>query len=244
MRTKTLLVAAAALAATVISSEAQTVYSANIVGYVNQTLTGNSAFTLITPPLQGTNKTASIESLMPALDAGDTVYIWTGNGYYSSTYEGGPDGFLTPPLSWVDQFNNVTNSPSITLGQGFFYSTQSGNQETNTFTGTVITTNSIPLAGNSAFTLVGSTPPIAGSLESTNFNLPLDAGDTIYVWNGNGYYSSSYEGGIDGFLNPPNDWVDQFNNVTNAPVVTVGQGFFYSTQSGNAATWNQNFIVQ
>ena len=35
MRTKTLLTAAAALAATVISSEAQTVFSANVVGYAN-----------------------------------------------------------------------------------------------------------------------------------------------------------------------------------------------------------------
>jgi hypothetical protein len=244
MRTKTLLVAAAALAATVISSEAQTVYSANVVGYVNQTLAGNSAFTLITPPLQGSNKTASVESLMPCLDAGDTVYIWTGSGYYSSTYYGGPDGFLTPPLDWIDQFNITTNSPSVTMGQGFYYSTQSGNQETNTFTGTVITTNSIALAGNSAFTLVGSTPPIAGSLESTNFNLPFDAGDTIYVWTGNSYYSSTYYGGPDGFLTPPLDWIDQNNVTTNAPVVTVGQGFFYSTQSGNAATWNQNFIIQ
>jgi hypothetical protein len=245
MRTKTLLIAATALAATVISSEAQ-VYSANIVGYVNQTLTGNSAFTLITAPLQGTNglNTSTVESLMPALDAGDAVYIWTGNGYYSSTYFGGPDGFLTPPNDWIDQNNVTTNSPSVALGQGFFYSTQSGNQETNTFIGTVVLTNSLPLTGNSAFTLVSSTPPIGGSLESTNFNLPLDAGDAIYVWTGNGYYSSTYFGGPDGFLSPPNDWIDQNNVTTNAPVVSVGQGFFYSTQSGNAETWNQSLIVQ
>ena len=41
MRTKTLLIAAAALVATVISSEAQTVYSANVVGYYNVPIGGN-----------------------------------------------------------------------------------------------------------------------------------------------------------------------------------------------------------
>jgi hypothetical protein len=240
MRTKTLLIAAAVLAATVISSEAQ-VYSANIVGYASTVLPGSGAFTMINAPLQGTNN--SVESLMPALDAGDTVFIWTGAGYYSSTYFGGPDGFLSPPNDWIDQNSVTTNSPVVALGQGFFYETGSGNQETNTFSGTVVLSNSVPLAGSGAFSLVASTAPISGSLESTNFNLPLDAGDTVFIWTGNGYYSSTYFGGPDGFLSPPNDWIDQNSVTTNAPNVTVGQGFFYETGSGNAETWNQNLIV-
>jgi len=129
------------------------------------------------------------------------------------------------------------------MGQGFFYSTQSGNKETNTFVGTVVLTNQIPLTGAGAFTMVGSTPPIGGSLESTNFSLPLDAGDTVYIWTGNAYYSSTYFGGPDGFLTAPNDWIDQNSVTTNAPVVSVGQGFFYSTQSGNAEVWNQNLVL-
>src|ERR1700744_2623354 len=60
MRTKTLLIAAAALAAGVISSEAQ-VYSQNIVGYINlplspgYTLIGNQLSTDLT----GTNNTVA-----------------------------------------------------------------------------------------------------------------------------------------------------------------------------------------
>ena len=42
MRTKTLLIAAAALAAGILSSSAQT-YSQNIVGYVNQVLPANAS---------------------------------------------------------------------------------------------------------------------------------------------------------------------------------------------------------
>jgi hypothetical protein len=54
MKTKTLLIAAAALVAGIVSSEAQ-VYSANIVGYVN--VSGNAnQFALIANPLDnGTN---------------------------------------------------------------------------------------------------------------------------------------------------------------------------------------------
>ncbi len=63
MRTKTLLIAAAALAAAVTSSQAQsTVYSQNIVGYVNQVLPGAGVFTSVVAPLQGTTNAADADS--------------------------------------------------------------------------------------------------------------------------------------------------------------------------------------
>ena len=42
MRTKTLLFAAAALAASITASQAQTVYSQNVVGYINITVTNGT----------------------------------------------------------------------------------------------------------------------------------------------------------------------------------------------------------
>jgi hypothetical protein len=239
MRTKTLLIAAAALAAAVTSSQAQsTVYSQNIVGYVNQVLPGNGSFTMAVAPLVGSTNAA--DAIIPAIQTGDTLYIWTGTGYYSSTYIGGNAG--PQGQNWFDQYNNWTNAPALSSGQGFFYSTGSGSQETNTWTGSVLLTNSIPLAGNGAFSMVGSTPPIGGLLDSTNFNLPLQTGDTLYIWTGNAYYSSTYIGGNAGPQGQ--NWFDQYNNWTNAPTVTVGQGFFYSTGSGSAEVWNQNLVIQ
>jgi len=237
MKLTTLLVAAAALAAGIITSNAQ-VYSQNIVGYVNQPLPGNGAYTLITAPL--TSTTNAIDQLMPSLQAGDTIYLWTGSGYYSSTFIGGNAG--PQGQNWFDVNNNWTNSPTINPGFGFFYSTQSGSQETNTFVGTVQLTNSIALAGNGAYGLVASTAPIAGYLDNTNFNLPLQPGDTLYIWTGNGYYSDTFIGGNAGPAGQ--NWFDVNNNWTNAPFANVGQGFFYSTQSGSAEVWNQNLIVQ
>jgi hypothetical protein len=239
MRTQTLLIAAAALAAAVTSANAQTVYSANIVGYVNTVLPGNSAYTMITSPLN--NGTNTVEGQMgSALNSGDTVYIWENTGYYSSTYFGGANGFLSAPDDWIDVYGNTTNSPALVPGQGFFYSTQSGGQETNTWTGNVILTNTVALPGNSAYSMIGSAVAVAGYADSTNFNLPLDSGDTLYVWEANGYYSSTFFGGVNGFLSAPDDWIDVYGNTTNAPYINVGQGFFYSTQSGTAETWNQN----
>jgi hypothetical protein len=234
---KTLLIAAAALAASIISSEAQ-VYSQNIVGYVNTPLAGNGAYAMITAPLVGSTNAA--DQILTSLQPGDTLYIWTGAGYYSTTYYGpgsGPQG-----QAWNDVNGNWTNAPALLPGEGFFYSTQSGSAETNTFTGSVQLTNSIPLTGNGAYSAVASTPPIAGLLDSTNFNLPLQPGDTIYVWTGNGYYSSTYYGPGSGPQGQA--WNDVYGNWTNAPVVNVGQGFFYSTQSGSAEVWNQSLVIQ
>jgi hypothetical protein len=239
MRTKTLLIAAAALAAAVTSSQAQsTVYSQNIVGYVNQVFTGSGAFTMTVAPLLGTTNAA--DQLIPAIQSGDTLYLWNGTSYYSTTYIGGNSG--PQGQNWLDQNSVWTNAPTLAPGQGFFYSTASGSQETNTWTGTVVLTNSIALAGGGTFTAVGSTPPIGGILDSTNFNLPLQSGDTIYVWSGTSYYSDTYIGGNSGPQGQ--NWLDQFSNWTNAPSVTVGEGFFYSTGSGSAETWNQNLVIQ
>jgi hypothetical protein len=243
MRTKTLLIAAAALAATVISSEAQ-VYSANIVGYVNQVLPGVTAdYSVIVNPLVETTNSADTV-LAGALTAGDQLFIWTGTTYFSTTFEGGPAGYLTPPNDWVDQNNNTTNGPNLYPAEGFFYLNNQGVDETNTFVGTVLLTNNVVLTGNPAYSVVGSTPPISGLLDSTNFNLPLDAGDQIFLWTGITYFSSTYEGGPDGYLTPPDDWVDQNNNTTNAPSVSVGQGFFYLNNQGHDEPWNQNLVIQ
>jgi hypothetical protein len=246
MRTKTsktLLTAFAALAAGTLAVSAQ-VYSQNIVGYVTQTLPGTTTeFSVVVSPLQGSTNLAE-DVLSGSLNAGDTLYFWTGTTYYSTTYWGGPNGFLTPPQDWIDENNVTTNSPNLNPGEGFFYLNNSGANETNVYVGSVILTNAIDLTANPDFSVVGSTPPVAGLLDSTNFNLPLDAGDTCYIWTGTTYYSSTYWGGPNGFLSPPDDWIDENNVTTNAPSVTVGQGFFYLNNSGSDEEWDQSLSVQ
>jgi hypothetical protein len=237
---KTLLIAVAALAASVISSQAQ-VYSANIVGYANLSL-GSGSYLLLVNPL--TNTSANAKTVIPALDAGDTIQTWTGTAYNTYTYQGGPDGYLTGTNDWVNQFAANVQGPNLLPGEGFFYSAGSGDTETNTFVGTVLLTNTVPL-GNGGYALIGSTPPIAGSTATNGvFGLPLDAGDTVQVWTGSGYNTYTYQGGPDGYLTYPNDWVNQNAANVTAPTISVGQGFFYSAGSGDNETWYQTFTVQ
>jgi hypothetical protein len=249
MRTKTLLIAAAALAATVISSEAQ-VYSANIVGYVNSTLPGNGAFSLIVAPLVGTTNAADV--MMPCLQSGDSLLIWNyANSTYAQAYYIGPGANQpggTGYGNWSYDLVNVTNGPALSPGEGFFYSTGSGNQETNTWVGTVVLTNSITLPGNGAFSLLGSTPPVSDYADSTNINLPLQSGDSVLVFNpASSSYAQDYYIGP-GYNQPGGtgygNWSYDLVNVTNAPIINVGQGFFYSTGSGNTEQWNQQLILQ
>jgi len=181
MRTKTLLIAAAALAATVISSEAQsTVYSANVVGYVNVVMPAGQLVLVSNPLDDGTNTTTSLGQ---NLANKSQIQIWNGAGFTATSKAG---GVWSPDLS-------------IPVGTGFFVNSKT--TITNTFVGTVIpannssTTNALP-AG--ALVLVGSTIPYAGDLNDTNLNLgpALANKSQIQVWNGTGFTATSKSGGV------------------------------------------------
>jgi hypothetical protein len=222
MRTKILLSAVAALAVGVASSMAQTTYSQNIVGYVNTVLP--VGYSMICAPVS--NATTSAEVVLPCLVPGDQLLIWNGGGYDVDLYGG--------PGAWYDGVSYATIPvPVINSGQGFFYQNNNA-ATTNTFVGTVVLSNSVALPVG--YALVASTAPVAGSIESTNFNLPFQAGDQVLIWNGGGYDVDLYGG--------PGAWYDGVSYATiPTPTLTVGQGFFY--QNNNAAgTWQQNVIVQ
>jgi hypothetical protein len=174
MRTKTLLIAAAALAATIISSEAQTpVYSANIVGYINVTNVGGQ-FTLLNNPLD--NGTNTLNSLFPSVPTGSQVQIWNGTGFNSSTKLGA----------------NWSPNSTIAVGQGFFLKLAASG--TNTFAGSVVVQSGGSVTNNltaGVFALVGPAIPFADTLGSTNINLQLPTGSQVQVWNGTGFNSST-----------------------------------------------------
>ena len=197
MRTKTLLLSAAALVAGFISAQAQSnVYSANIVGYVTVT-NAASQFALMANPLDSGSNTLS--SLFASAPNGTLVEIWNGAGFQSSTK--GFGGVWT---------TNLTLSP----GQGFFL--KSSSNGTNTFVGSVVVPNggSVTNSLNAGlFYLVGSPIPYSDSLSGTNLNLTTAVGNgtLVEVWNGTSYQSSTKGfGGV---------W------TTNL-VIQPGQGFF------------------
>jgi hypothetical protein len=246
MRTQTLLIAAAAaLAAAVTSTNAQTVYSANIVGYVNQVLPGSgSGYTLISVPLGGTN---AADVAMPALNTFDSILVWTGSGYYTYQYVGAganqPGG--TGPGNWSNNDpGNPSGPPILTPGEGFFYQNQQGVAETNTWVGTVLLSNSVVLLGSgSGYGLNGSSVPVGDPADNTNIDLPLQTFDSVLAWTGNGYYTYQYVG--NGYNTPggtgPGNWSNNDpGNPSGPPTLTIGEGFFYQNQQGVNETWIQN----
>ncbi len=284
MRTKTLLIAAAALAAAVTSSNAQsTVYSQNIVGYVNTVIPGGFAFSMIANPLSGAATNA--EAVLPAITGGESLLIWNGGGYYTYTYIGAGagtgsgfqsdwiDGNSAPPAppaipgDQTDTADSVYWAPEPTLkpGQGAFI--QNPNVTiTNTFTGTALLTNSVSINGGFAFSMLASTIPVGGGVQTNNaisLTSNFTGGETVLLWNGGGYYSYTFIGAgagtgsgfqsdwIDANSAPPappaipGDQTDTSDSVYWAPqpALTVGQGFFI--QNPNASeTWTQSLNVQ
>jgi hypothetical protein len=174
MRTRTLILSAAALVAGVASSVAQSnVYSVNVVGYVNQVLpAGQQAF--IANPLD--NGTNDLNSVLGGVPSKSTVSTWNGTSFQVST---------KGAAGW-------TPNASIPPGVGFFVNSKS--PWTNTYVGSVVVnagesiTNALPAGVQVA---VGSMIPYAGDLNNTNINLNLPAKSTASLWNGTAYQVST-----------------------------------------------------
>ena len=157
MRTKALILAAAVAAGCAITSNAQTVYSVNAVGYVN--LPFKQGFSMISNPLNTTNNT--IGSVLANAPEGTILYKYTGTGF---------------TISVMDDLG-AWDRPSITLNPGEGAFVYSLNAWTNTFVGEVMQgnlTNSLP----AGFSIRGSQVPQAGT--ATSLGLALPEGSLVY----------------------------------------------------------------
>lgn len=239
MRTKTLLiVAASALAAAVTSSQAQsTVYSQNIVGYVNQTLTPGS-YELVAPALDvdgsGTNGTISTV-VGTNIVSGTTVLVWNGAGY--DTLAWGSPG-RGQAATWTLEGTTPTADPTypLNVGEGFFINDPTDTNMLQTgvvMQGTLVNPYVRP-AGT--YSLVSSIVPIAGDI-TTNLNYQPSSGDTILTWTGSGFNTYAY--GSPGRGQPAVWTLEGTTPVQQDPVLSVGQGFFLNPAVNN--TWTEVF---
>jgi len=172
MRTKTLLLSAAALAAGLASSMAQSnVFSVNIVGYVNKPLATNALELIQNPLSDGTN---TLNSALGALGSGSEAFVWNGAGY---SFSSKPKTVWNPNLS-------------IPTGVGMFVR-RIGATSTNTFVGQVVANVGTSVTNQltaGVLTLVGSLIPYADTLNGTNLGLAgAPQNSILYKWNGAGY---------------------------------------------------------
>jgi hypothetical protein len=227
MKTKTLLIAAAALAAGVMSSQAQ-VYSQNIVGYVNLNL--SEGFNLVSTPLDydGTGTNSSVTNIYStSLPLNSAIYTYSGSAYTIATYAKNKAGTST----------NWTASPSINPGLGYWVSIPAGSfggsTSNITVVGTVLQGNLVnPAIKGPGYTIVGSQVPVAGGI-TASLNYQPSLNDAIYEYTGTGYNIYTYAKNKAGTAT---------NWAPSIPSVNVGQGFWLNSATG--AAWTNNFTVQ
>lgn len=208
MRTKTILAAAAFIAAGALYSTAQSnVYSLNIVGYVNVQLEANK-LALLSNPLKPTGGDYDIGNVLALQDGSEdsVVYRWDeGSSSWAAAY-------------WVDGFG-WDDSADLSLGKGFFVS--STINQTVTFVGEVETGTSVNVIAP-GLTLLGSKIPVSGPVPGSTVGHEDDA---IFTWDGSSWNASYY---IDGF-----GWD---SDSVEGPAVGVAGGFFYQN-GGSALNW-------
>jgi hypothetical protein len=216
MNSKTLLIAAAALAAGVMTSQAQ-VYSQNIVGYINIPLVANQNNLIANQlDLDGTGTNNTLASLFSTnLPNNTTIQAWNGTGFAADSY--------STSSGWTTTVNPIINA-SLQPGSGFFIKTKLAT--TITLVGNVLVgTNN--LAVPAGINVYAPTVPVAGTLDGTN-SFPIANNNTVQVWNGTGYNAFSYSSSSG--WNPSD------------PQLTVGQSVFVNVKK--ATNWTQVLNVQ
>jgi hypothetical protein len=214
MRTKTLLIAAAALAVGLISSQAQTVYSANVVGYVTLSLPSGYSMICNQMDLDGKGTNNWIGCLGTNLPNNFQVLAWNGTTFTSTKW-------LAASQKWTA--NNATFTNAMQPHVGFFANTPAA---TNiTLVGNVIQgTNQYTI--NAGYQVVSANVPLTGGMQ-TNFGYNPTKNDQVLVWNGSTYTSTKWLG---------TKW------SAGEPTFSVGQAVFLNAV-GNT-NWTQSFTVQ
>jgi hypothetical protein len=217
MRTKTLVIAAAALAVGIISSEAQ-VYSQNVVGYINTTVPANGFRLIGNQLVTGSDANQSNNSIQTVLASGfvsdpnfennTVLYYWNGTGtynvyYYFTDIDAQNQFSPTYGNGWYDGGGNYpgANIPVVSLvqgaGGGHFLYNPTGTPLTNTYTGTVLQgTNVYTITqGFNTYTLA---EPVSTNIDCALINFPgtsdpnFENNDVYYHYNTSGGYDVLY----------------------------------------------------
>jgi hypothetical protein len=249
MRTKTLLLTAALVAAGVASSMAQNVYSLNIVGYVNVNVQSNQFYLLGNPLDDGAGDI--VTNVLPLNDTFDNGTV------ESQIFTLSPSGGIQQAEVYFAGFGWFPGTNRITPGKGFYFFPCTNS--TITFVGSVVLASTNTLSPG--FSLVSSVYPASLPVETLGLNGSAAAndgtgnnvdqifrfqspGDPNFVAPGGLNDLSSYFGGY--------GWFEQVNNTavgggsggpTNGFSPNVAEGFFYFNSGSVITPWVESFTV-
>jgi hypothetical protein len=236
MRTKTLLLTAAALVAGIGISQADPVYSANIVGYANIATLNPGSYYLLACPFQTGVSNGANEVFGTTLPDGSLILTWNVNSQSYTTTMFDSTQPLGAGLYWYDLAEaNALPPPKLPTGQGFFLLPTA--PVTNVFSGAVSvnvgSTVTIPLANAGSYYLLGSPIPYAGSITNgsslaagVNLN-GLPDGSLVLSWSvsSQSYTTTMYDSTAP--LGAGLFWYDLAEaNALPVPTIGVGGGFF------------------
>ena len=225
MRTKTLLLAAVALAAGLATSTAQSVYSQNVVGYVSVNLT--NGFNFVANQLDsdgtGTNNTLFTCFGTNNLPNGTKAWVFVNGGWSSASY-------VASSGKWLGAATNAINA-ALNPGGGIMVqiTTAYPTNATVTFVGNVLQ-GAITNAVMAGYQVIITPFPISGVID-TNFGYIPSKGDKVYTWNSEIQNYNATVANYTGTKWLPSD-----------PIIAVGQPIFLSAASNNV--WGLNFVVQ
>jgi len=204
MRTKTLLLTAALVAAGAASSMAQ-VYSVNLVGYINKSLP--KGYYMVANQLNNGNGNKLVD-LIPNPAEGTTVYkAKTTGGYLIDDFADG---------AWEGDDLNMTLAP----GEGAFINSPVA--QTVTFVGEVTLSSSITRPAG--YRIVSSVVPQAGALDTLSF--PAVEGQFTYQFKpGGGYIINDFADGA---------WEGDGNGATPTVAIGESFWWFVPASAGSA----------
>ena len=249
---KTLLIAAAALASSIISSQAQ-VYSQNIVGYVNVPIP--ALYSFVANPLgNGNDSATNFFDVHSGNQDGTLILTWNVTKYNQVQVDSSSSTGFSDPNATI---NPERPAPILHPGTGWLVNNQTPLFLTNiTFVGTVVvggpgaSTNVVGLTTNvitssPTLNLVASILPIgggvtttlqlknpAGGLDGTYFLLPRMVSGLI-----RGYNEVQFDSGSSTGFSDPNATI---NPERPEPSYPVGASFFINNQSGAPIYWTQS----
>lgn len=203
-------------AASVVSSFAQNVYSVNVVGYINLTL--SNQFSLISCQLDN-GAGNLVTNIFTGLPNQTVIYKFNGATYDSLTFVSAAAGW-NPPSQ-----RQMTLAP----GEGVFVKKPTGVATINiTFVGEVMQGDLVNPVGL-GFDMYSAMVPQQGGIVSVHNYAPANQ-DVVYKWAGTGW------AGAKTWLTSLNRW-----NPAGEPVLEVGEAVFINSKS--VKNWTRTFHV-
>lgn len=254
-----------------VSAQADTVYSQNVVGYINITVPAGGFQFFGNQLVNGSDVAKTNNNIQSVLSSGlvsspagninTKFYFWNGGGYDIFAYYTGADAAeqFDPSFGsgWYDTSGNFA---SVALkqgaGGGHFIKNPASTNITITVVGQVLQgTNVYTIApGFNTYTFA---EPVSTNLNSSLVNFPATSSaagninDQYFHFNGSGYDILTYYTSADAAeqFDPSfgDGWYDTSGNLGSAnPALfpKVGEGFFIKHRAGTTVTWTNKFVVQ